>query len=45
MKGLVEPTSLKEFHFHHNTLHAANELLAASGKSSFKMLTAAFYAW
>ncbi|WP_370628715.1 FMN-binding glutamate synthase family protein [Flavobacterium sp. SOK18b] len=37
MKGLVvTDKSERVYHFHHNTLHAANELLAASGKSSFQ---------
>nr|WP_314840290.1 FMN-binding glutamate synthase family protein [uncultured Flavobacterium sp.] len=37
MKGLVvSDKSERVYHFHHNTLHAANELLAASGKSSFQ---------
>jgi glutamate synthase domain-containing protein 2 len=36
MKGLVvTDKSDRVFHFHKNTLHAANELLAAAGKSSF----------
>ena len=36
MKGLVvSDKSERVFHFHRNTLHAANELLAAAGKSSF----------
>lgn len=36
MKGLVvTDKSERVFHFHKNTLHAANELLAAAGKSSF----------
>lgn len=36
MKGLViTDKSERVFHFHKNTLHAANELLAASGKKSF----------
>jgi len=37
MKGLVvTDKSERVFHFHKNTLHAANELLAAAGKSSYK---------
>ena len=36
MKGLVvTDKSERVFYFHHNTLHAANELLAAAGKKSF----------
>ena len=36
MKGLVvTDKSERVFHFHKNTLHAANELLAAAGKNSF----------
>lgn len=36
MKGLVvTDKSERVYHFHKNTLHAANELLAASGKKSF----------
>lgn len=36
MKGLVvTDKSERVFHFHKNTLHAANELLAAAGKTSF----------
>jgi glutamate synthase domain-containing protein 2 len=36
MKGLVvSDKSERVFHFHKNTLHAANELLAAAGKTSF----------
>jgi glutamate synthase domain-containing protein 2 len=36
MKGLVvTDKSERVFHFHKNTLHAANELLAAAGKSSY----------
>nr|WP_294926256.1 FMN-binding glutamate synthase family protein [uncultured Flavobacterium sp.] len=36
MKGLVvTDKSDRVYHFHKNTLHAANELLAAAGKSSF----------
>lgn len=36
MKGLVvTDKSERVYHFHHNTLHSANELLAAAGKSSF----------
>ncbi len=36
MKGLVvTDKSERVYHFHKNTLHAANELLAAAGKSSF----------
>ena len=36
MKGLVvTDKSERVFHFHKNTLHAANELLAAAGKSNF----------
>ena len=36
MKGLVvTDKSDRVFHFHKNTLHAANELLAAAGKNSF----------
>jgi glutamate synthase domain-containing protein 2 len=36
MKGLVvTDKSERVYHFHHNTLHAANELLAAAGKTSF----------
>ena len=36
MKGLViTDKSERVFHFHKNTLHAANELLAAAGKKSF----------
>lgn len=36
MKGLVvSDKSERVFHFHKNTLHAANELLAAAGKYSF----------
>ena len=37
MKGLVvTDKSDRVFHFHKNTLHAANELLAAAGKTSFE---------
>lgn len=37
MKGLVvTDKSERVFHLHKNTLHAANELLAATGKSSYK---------
>lgn len=37
MKGLVvTDKSERVFHLHKNTLHAANELLAAAGKSSNK---------
>lgn len=37
MKGLVvTDKSERVFHFHKNTLHSANELLAAAGKKSFK---------
>ncbi|MDI6049955.1 FMN-binding glutamate synthase family protein [Flavobacterium sp. XS2P24] len=36
MKGLVvTDKSERVYHFHKNTLHAANELLAAAGKKSF----------
>ena len=36
MKGLVvTDKSERVFHFHKNTLHAANELLAAAGKDNF----------
>lgn len=36
MKGLVvTDKSDRVYHFHKNTLHAANELLAAAGKNSF----------
>ena len=36
MKGLVvTDKSDRVYHFHKNTLHAANELLAAAGKTSF----------
>jgi glutamate synthase domain-containing protein 2 len=36
MKGLVvTDKSERVYHFHKNTLHAANELLAAAGKNSF----------
>ncbi|MBL0737108.1 FMN-binding glutamate synthase family protein [Flavobacterium sp. GN10] len=36
MKGLVvTDKSERVYHFHKNTLHAANELLAAAGKTSF----------
>lgn len=36
MKGLVvTDKSDRVYHFHKNTLHSANELLAASGKTSF----------
>jgi len=36
MKGLVvTDKSDRVYHFHKNTLHSANELLAAAGKSSF----------
>lgn len=36
MKGLVvTDKSERVFHFHKNTLHAANELLAAAGKTNF----------
>ncbi len=36
MKGLVvTDKSERVYHFHKNTLHAANELLAATGKNSF----------
>jgi glutamate synthase domain-containing protein 2 len=36
MKGLVvTDKSERVFYFHKNTLHAANELLAAAGKKSF----------
>jgi glutamate synthase domain-containing protein 2 len=36
MKGLVvTDKSERVFHFHKNTLHAANELLAAAGKNTF----------
>lgn len=36
VKGLVvTDKSERVFHFHKNTLHAANELLAAAGKNSF----------
>ena len=36
MKGLVvADKSERVYHFHKNTLHAANELLAAAGKKSF----------
>lgn len=36
MKGLVvSDKSERVFHFHKNTLHAANELLAAAGKKAF----------
>ena len=36
MKGLVvSDKSERVYHYHQNTLHAANELLAAAGKSSF----------
>ncbi|WP_366184113.1 FMN-binding glutamate synthase family protein [Flavobacterium ovatum] len=36
MKGLViTDKSERVYHFHKNTLHAANELLAATGKTSF----------
>jgi hypothetical protein len=36
IKGLVvTDKSERVFHFHKNTLHAANELLAAAGKKSF----------
>jgi hypothetical protein len=36
MKGLVvTDKSERVYHYHKNTLHAANELLAAAGKSSF----------
>jgi glutamate synthase domain-containing protein 2 len=36
MKGLVvTDKSDRVFHFHKNTLHSANELMAASGKSKF----------
>lgn len=36
MKGLVvADKSERVYHFHKNTLHAANELLAATGKKSF----------
>lgn len=37
MKGLVvTDKSDRVYHFHKNTLHSANELLAAAGKSSFE---------
>jgi glutamate synthase domain-containing protein 2 len=36
MKGLVvTDKSERVFHFHKNSLHAANELLATAGKSSY----------
>ena len=36
MKGLVvTDKSERVYNFHKNTLHAANELLAAAGKDSF----------
>ena len=36
MKGLVvTDKSERVYYFHKNTLHAANELLAAAGKTSF----------
>ena len=36
MKGLVVPDKAERvYHFHKNTLHSANELLAAAGKNSF----------
>jgi hypothetical protein len=36
MKGLVvTDKSERVYHFHKNTLHAANELLAAAGKKDF----------
>lgn len=36
MKGLVvSDKSERVYHFHRNTLHSANELLAAAGKTSF----------
>ena len=36
MKGLVvSDKSERVYYYHHNTLHAANELLAAAGKPSF----------
>jgi len=36
MKGLVVSDKFERvFHFHRNTLHAANELLAAAGKNSY----------
>jgi glutamate synthase domain-containing protein 2 len=36
MKGLVvTDKSDRVYHFHKNTLHAANELLAAAGKNNF----------
>lgn len=37
MKGLaITDKSERVYHFHKNTLHAANELLAAAGKTSFE---------
>ena len=40
MKGLVvTDKSERVYYFHKNTLHAANELLAAAGKSSFADVT------
>lgn len=40
MKGLVVTDKCERvYHFHKNTLHAANELLAATGKRSFEEVT------
>ena len=44
MKGLVvTDKSERVYYFHKNTLHAANELLAAAGKNSFKEVDASIF--
>lgn len=44
MKGLVvTDKSERVYQFHKNTLHAANELLAAAGKSSFSEVDASIF--
>jgi glutamate synthase domain-containing protein 2 len=44
MKGLVvTDKSERVYHFHKNTLHAANELLAAAGKNSFSKVDVSIF--
>jgi len=44
MKGLVVTDKSKRvFHFHKNTLHAANELLAAAGKRNFSEVDSSIF--